>query len=209
MYLFECVDPAFKLYMGLDKFENEDLIKWGWPEDVWFHVSNLSSAHVYVRMPRGMTMDQLPENVVKDACQLVKANSIEGCKKDFVSVVYTPWHNLKKTPGMDVGQVGFKNDNEVRNARRVEKDNEIVKRLKRTRTEVVPNLPEEKQARDDQEKEIKRQIAIENKRLEKDERDKKKEETERTSYDLLMNRELMQSNHRGNVDVNEFEEGFM
>jgi hypothetical protein len=38
------------LYMGKDKFENEDLIKYGWPEDIWFHVDNLSSAHVYVRM---------------------------------------------------------------------------------------------------------------------------------------------------------------
>ena len=27
--------PAF-LYMGRDKFENENLIKFGWPEDVWF-----------------------------------------------------------------------------------------------------------------------------------------------------------------------------
>lgn len=29
---------------------DEDLIKWGWPEDVWFHVDNLSSAHVYLRL---------------------------------------------------------------------------------------------------------------------------------------------------------------
>lgn len=38
------------LYVGKDKYENEDLIKWGWPEDVWFHVDNLSSPHVYVRL---------------------------------------------------------------------------------------------------------------------------------------------------------------
>ena len=29
--------PAF-LYMGRDKFENENLIKFGWPEDVWYVV---------------------------------------------------------------------------------------------------------------------------------------------------------------------------
>jgi hypothetical protein len=29
---------------------DEDLIKWGWPEDVWFHVDKLSSAHVYLRL---------------------------------------------------------------------------------------------------------------------------------------------------------------
>ncbi|RYG51703.1 DUF814 domain-containing protein [archaeon] len=39
------------LYVGRDKYENEELIRWGWPEDVWFHVDNISSPHVYVRMP--------------------------------------------------------------------------------------------------------------------------------------------------------------
>lgn len=41
------------MYMGKDKHENEDLIRYGIPEDVWFHVDNLSSAHVYLRMNRG------------------------------------------------------------------------------------------------------------------------------------------------------------
>jgi NFACT protein RNA binding domain len=31
-------------------FLDEDLIKWGWPEDVWFHVDKVSSAHVYLRL---------------------------------------------------------------------------------------------------------------------------------------------------------------
>lgn len=30
-----------------------------------------------------------------------------------VDVVYTPWHNLKKTASMDVGQVGFHNSKMV------------------------------------------------------------------------------------------------
>lgn len=29
---------------------DEELIKWGWPEDVWFHVDEMSSAHVYLRL---------------------------------------------------------------------------------------------------------------------------------------------------------------
>lgn len=37
--------------MGKDKFENEDMIAYGWPEDVWFHVDKFSSAHVYLRTP--------------------------------------------------------------------------------------------------------------------------------------------------------------
>lgn len=42
------------LFLLQDKYENEDLIKYGLPEDVWFHVDDLSSAHVYLRMKPGM-----------------------------------------------------------------------------------------------------------------------------------------------------------
>ncbi len=32
-----CLRAAqYLMYMGKDKFENEDLIKYGWPEDVWY-----------------------------------------------------------------------------------------------------------------------------------------------------------------------------
>ena len=39
-----------------------------------------------------------------ECAQLVKANSIEGCKKKEVYVVYTRWRNLKKTSDMVVGE---------------------------------------------------------------------------------------------------------
>jgi predicted ribosome quality control (RQC) complex YloA/Tae2 family protein len=100
------------LYMGRDKHENEVLIKNAWPEDVWFHVDKESSAHVYIRLPRGSHKSGDPEwykrihpKVVEDCCQLVKANSIKGNKLDNVSVVFTPASNLKKTASMEIGQV--------------------------------------------------------------------------------------------------------
>uniref|UniRef100_A0A0K0D873 Coiled-coil domain-containing protein 25 n=1 Tax=Angiostrongylus cantonensis TaxID=6313 RepID=A0A0K0D873_ANGCA len=58
------VDPPALLYMGVDKYENEELIKYGWPEDVWFHVDKVSSAHVYLRLPEGMTIDTIPQALV-------------------------------------------------------------------------------------------------------------------------------------------------
>ena len=66
--------------MGKDKYENEDLIKYGQELDVWFHVDDLSSAHVYLRLNPGATMDDIPEDVLLDCAALVKANSISGCK---------------------------------------------------------------------------------------------------------------------------------
>ncbi|KAG6814791.1 hypothetical protein H0H93_012234, partial [Arthromyces matolae] len=71
------VDPPATIYMGRDKVENEELIKYAWPQDVWFHVDKLSSAHVYIRMPDGMTFETIPEVLLTDCAQLVKANSIE------------------------------------------------------------------------------------------------------------------------------------
>lgn len=66
-----------------------------------FHVDDLSSAHVYLRMPPGKTIEDIPEGVLEDCLQLVKQNSIEGCKLDNVPIVYTPWSNLKKTKCFD------------------------------------------------------------------------------------------------------------
>eukprot|EP00298_Acanthocystis_sp_HF-20_P026545 c431_g1_i1.p1 GENE.c431_g1_i1~~c431_g1_i1.p1 ORF type:complete len:213 (+),score=93.47 c431_g1_i1:24-662(+) len=212
MFIFECSDPSFLLFMGKDKFENEDLIKWGWPEDVWFHVSNLSSAHVYLRLPKGYTIQNIPDAVLQDALQLVKANSIEGCKKDSVPVVYTPWANLKKTASMEVGQVSFHSDKEVITIKEVTKNNETVKRLKKSKNEVTPNYEEERTARDNKEKKEKRIVAQEAKRKEKEEIDKKREEARGKSYDLMMDTDLMKSNaeyKEANVGVQQYEEDFM
>jgi len=43
-----------------------------------FHVDKMSSAHVYVRLHKGQTMDDMSEALLEDCAQLVKANSIQG-----------------------------------------------------------------------------------------------------------------------------------
>lgn len=70
-----------------------------------FHVDDLSSAHVYLRLPQGSTFEAIPSDTLEDCCQLVKANSIQGNKLDNVGIVWTPVSNLKKTASMEVGQV--------------------------------------------------------------------------------------------------------
>lgn len=60
-------------------------------------------------------IDDIPAAILEDAAQLVKANSIQGNKMNNIDVVYTLWSNLKKTPGMEVGQVGFHKEKEVVN----------------------------------------------------------------------------------------------
>lgn len=91
-------------------------------------MDDLSSAHVYIRMPEDCTIDQIPQDVLNDCAQLVKANSIEGSKKTSVKVVYTPWANLNKRGGMDVGQIGFHDTKQLRYINVDKKQNEIVNR---------------------------------------------------------------------------------
>jgi hypothetical protein len=70
-------------------------------------VDDLSSAHVYLRLPLDRTVDDIPADILEDCAQLVKANSIQGNKLNNIDVVYTPHPNLKKTAAMEVGQVSL------------------------------------------------------------------------------------------------------
>ncbi|CAH0726600.1 unnamed protein product, partial [Brenthis ino] len=197
------VSPPVTLFMGADKHENEDLIKWGWPEDVWFHVDKVSSAHVYLRLAPGQTIDDIPNSVLDDACQLVKANSIMGNKMNDIDIVYTMWANLKKTPSMEVGQVAFHKDRDVRKVRVVKRINETVNRLNKTKRESFPDLRLERESRDRLEREDKKKILREKKEKEKEEEKRKKEEAELRSYSTLMKKENMSTNYDGN-DSDEF-----
>ncbi|XP_063234807.1 coiled-coil domain-containing protein 25 [Bacillus rossius redtenbacheri] len=188
------VSPPVTLFMGADKYENEKLIKWGWPEDVWFHVDKLSSAHVYLRLHSGQSLDDVPTAVLEDAAQLVKANSILGNKMNDIDVIYTMWSNLKKTEGMEVGQVGFFKDNEVRKMRVAKRINEIVNRLNKTKREAQPDLQAEREERDKSEREDKKRLLREQKEREKEEERRKQEEAELRSYTTLMKSENMTSN---------------
>ncbi|OAA67897.1 DUF814 domain containing protein [Niveomyces insectorum RCEF 264] len=151
------VDPPAFIYVGKDKFENEELIRFGWEEDVClhvyiylsfkFHVDKLSSAHIYLRLPEGQTWDAIPADLVTDLAQLTKANSIEGNKKDNVTVIYTPWSNLKKDGSMAVGQVSFHDQRKVKRVLVPQRENAIVNRLNKTKVEKHPDLKEEKEER--------------------------------------------------------------
>nr|XP_046920046.1 coiled-coil domain-containing protein 25-like isoform X3 [Dermatophagoides farinae]XP_046920047.1 coiled-coil domain-containing protein 25-like isoform X3 [Dermatophagoides farinae] len=133
----EVVSPPYLIYMGNDKFENEELLKWAWPEDVWFHVDKESSAHVYLRLKPGETLDDIPSTVLDDCAQLVKANSIKGNKISNLNIVYTFWTNLKKTADMEVGQVGFHDYKQVRSISVQKRINEIVNRLNKTKLDYL------------------------------------------------------------------------
>nr|XP_023903488.1 coiled-coil domain-containing protein 25 [Quercus suber] len=202
----------FSIFMGLDKFENEELIKYGFPEDIWFHVDKMSSAHVYIRLHKGQTIDDISEGVLEDCVQLVKANSIQGNKVNNIDVVYTPWSNLKKTASMDVGQVGFHNPKMVRTVRVEKRVNEIVNRLNRTKVERKPDLKAEREAVNAAERAERKLQLRDKKRREEMERLEKERQSELRSYKGLMVSENMTSNKQiatTSKSLQELEEDFM
>ncbi|KAF9426713.1 Coiled-coil domain-containing protein 25 [Entomortierella beljakovae] len=208
------VSPSALIYMGKDKFENEDLIKYGFEEDVWFHVDKLSSAHVYLRLGPDQTWDNIPQPLLDDLAQLVKANSIEGNKKNNLTIIYTPWANLKKTGDMDVGQVSFKKNNLVKRVHVSERSNEIVNRLNKTKVEKHPELAQEKLDHE--------RIKRKGERLKDQERQKQeyqhvqdlKQKASDNSYaSLFENADMRGSSNYRNMDydgdIDAFEEDFM
>ncbi|KAI3454060.1 hypothetical protein Pfo_010723 [Paulownia fortunei] len=230
----------YTIFMGLDKYENEELIKYGFRKifEMFFcrfHVDKMSSAHVYVRLHKGQTIDDISEGVLEDCAQLVKANSIQGkcfshvlfiyflleCstfieffgnKVNNVDVVYTPWQNLKKTASMDVGQVGFHNSKMVRTVRVEKRINEIVNRLNRTKVERKPDLKAEQEAVNAAERADRKQQLRDKKRREELEKLEKERQVELRSYKNLMVAEKMTSNKdiaSTNKSLQELEEDFM
>ena len=194
-----------------DKFENETLIANSLPVDIWFHVDDLSSAHVYLRLPTYKTIDDIPADTLEDCCQLVKANSIEGCKRSKVNIVYTPASNLKKTGNMVTGQVGYHNPKLIKEYR-VEKSNEIVNRLNKTKQELYPDLEAEKHAWLEARKKERREEAKEQKREEKAAKEEAMRVKELLSYDRIMAEEDMVTNKdlkQKYQSVEEFEDDFM
>nr|POE47439.1 coiled-coil domain-containing protein 25 [Quercus suber] len=119
---------------------------------VYYFTSNVVSpaAFIYVGKDKveSEKWDSIAPDLLVDCAQLTKANSIEGNKKDNVTVIYTPWSNLKKSGAMATGQVGFKNDKMVKRLYVEKRENAIVNRLNKTKVEKYPDFREEKAARE-------------------------------------------------------------
>eukprot|EP01100_Stratorugosa_tubuloviscum_P012473 TRINITY_DN594_c1_g1_i1.p1 TRINITY_DN594_c1_g1~~TRINITY_DN594_c1_g1_i1.p1 ORF type:complete len:206 (-),score=84.44 TRINITY_DN594_c1_g1_i1:68-685(-) len=205
MFFFECINSNFKIYMGRDKFENEELIKYGFPEDIWFHVDNLSSAHVYLRLPPGSTINDIPIAVLNDCLQLVKENSIQGSKESKVDIIYTPWSNLKKTASMDIGQIGFHDNRLVQKQRNISRDQQILRRILRSKQEVSPDFAKEKESY---------MLEQRGRQRFQQEEARRKEQEDRIAQEMLQQQReytsLMQtSNMKSNRDAADLEEDFM
>jgi hypothetical protein len=163
-------------------------------------------------MKPDMTLDDISQDLLRDCAALVKANSIQGCKKNNVYVVYTRWKNLKKTASMVDGQVGFHRPNNVRRIQ-IEKHNSTVRQIDKTKEESHPDLFEQQQKRL---QEIQRQQKEQNKKdlkAKQEAIEEARREKELRSYDRIMTDDNMSTNKdvKASVDATaaeEFEDDF-
>jgi len=174
-----------------------------------FHVDNLSSAHVYLRLKTGDAWSSIPRALLEDCAQLTKANSIEGNKKDNVTIIYTPWSNLRKDASMATGQVSFHDQKKVKKVHVAARENPVVNRLNKTKVEKFPDLREEKESDLREKRKNERLKREEHKARERDEK-KRREELKwqkAHAYDDLMNEDNMVSNQ--DRDASFYDDDFM
>ncbi|KAK1861056.1 hypothetical protein I4F81_003640 [Pyropia yezoensis] len=202
-------EAGYSIYVGRDKHENEELLRYGWETDVWFHVDKLSSAHVYLRLPEGGDIASIPAGVLEDCAQLVKHNSIEGNRTNGVMIVYTPWANLKKSGDMATGQVGFHSPKLVRRTRVEKRDNAIVNRLNKSKAEAFPDLAAEKEAYLRGVARAARESARKREQEERALAEERAREKSQRSYKLLQVDEKKESNKDVGLNVDEYEDDFM
>lgn len=114
------------------------------------------------------------------------------------------WENLKKTPGMDVGQVSFFHSKQVRKMRVEKRINEVVNRLNKTKIETHPDFQAEREARDAAERQDKKKIVKEQKDREREAEKKRHDESEMKSYASLHRPEKMVTNYDDDNDSDDF-----
>jgi len=78
-------------------------------------------------------------------------NCGKGNKRDNITIIYTPWSNLKKDGSMATGQVSFTDQKMVKKIFIETRENAIINRLNKTKVEKQPDLQQE---RDDHVKEL-------------------------------------------------------
>eukprot|EP00826_Nyctotherus_ovalis_P051871 TRINITY_DN650_c0_g3_i16.p3 TRINITY_DN650_c0_g3~~TRINITY_DN650_c0_g3_i16.p3 ORF type:complete len:128 (+),score=36.69 TRINITY_DN650_c0_g3_i16:273-656(+) len=84
-------------------------------------------------------INDIPKEILEECGQLTKENSIQGCKKGSVKIVYTFAANLRKEKPMATGEVSF-HDNSKCMYMNISTNKKLVKAIIKTKREENPDL---------------------------------------------------------------------
>lgn len=97
-------DIKFEIIVGRNSKENWNLIDVSEKEDLWFHVENIASCHVFIKKP--FICNIFPKDVIIRGAQLCKEYS-KHINNKKVKIIYTTIDNIKKAK--DIGSVTILN----------------------------------------------------------------------------------------------------
>lgn len=104
-HTFSFKGDDYIIMVGKDQNDNDRKIDESEPTDIWFHVANAPSSHVFLKPPAPTPLNKLPKQVLTRCACLCKANSQSKSQKKC-EINYTQVGNLEKTP--TPGRVSFK-----------------------------------------------------------------------------------------------------
>lgn len=84
-------DKEYELYIGKNAKGNEQIINRCHPESIWFHLNNVSSAHIILET-KGDDIEKRYINMI--ACKLLE---LKKNKPKNTKVIYTKVKNIKLT----------------------------------------------------------------------------------------------------------------
>jgi predicted ribosome quality control (RQC) complex YloA/Tae2 family protein len=93
---FPAIAEPVLFYIGQSQDENHSLLDLAKPEDFWFHLGSISSAHVIGVVPKGIPRKQL-SYIVKRGALLCKQHTAKVASKSHVAVIYTRVRHVTKT----------------------------------------------------------------------------------------------------------------
>jgi len=93
-FITDCIeinDKTYPIYIGKDAQSNETIIKMSHPESLWFHLNNISSAHLILES-KG---DIIPKKYINQVAS--KLFSYKNNLPNNINVIYTKVKYVKLT----------------------------------------------------------------------------------------------------------------
>jgi len=94
--VFDHIESDVVYYIGTNAKDNHCVIDKGTPDDLWFHIANVPSCHVVVRLPDECDKKEL-RSIIKKGSLLCKQNTKRVANLDNVEIMYAPIKNISKT----------------------------------------------------------------------------------------------------------------
>jgi predicted ribosome quality control (RQC) complex YloA/Tae2 family protein len=101
-------NTEYEIFIGRNKKENWDLIDASNETDIWFHVANVPSCHIFLKTEEPIS--KIPRQVIKRCACLCKSYSSSASIKNC-EIIYTTIANIKK--GEHVGEVITQNTKKI------------------------------------------------------------------------------------------------